>query len=231
MTSLVWNDKVVRGLILDMDGVVVNSRAAHQESWRRFIEEENLPVDPEEFLLKIFGQGKNDNIPLAFGRDDLQQAFIDEKAARIEQGFLQLMREGKVPPVPGVLDFLRDMKARGLALCLGTSAPRENLELVVEKFELAPLLDATVSEEDVLRTKPAPDIFLKCCERLALPAEECVVFEDSIHGMTAAREAGCRVVGLATTHPREKLLPHCEICVADFEELRTAIPWAVNKNP
>jgi beta-phosphoglucomutase family hydrolase len=224
--SIMIGGRAIRGVIFDMDGVVADTFAAHQEAWGAFLKREGFTEDPAVFLRRTFGQGNPQILRSLYG-DHITADFIDQKAVEKESLFVAICREGHVRPVAGVREFLSRLKARGLRLAVGTSAPRMNLVAILEAFNMEDVFDVLVSCEDVEHAKPAPDIFLCACERLQLPPTDCVVFEDSVHGLEAARAAGCRVVGIATTHPEHEIASRCELAVRDFEALMRQAEWSL----
>lgn len=217
--SLTWNDRQIRGLIFDMDGVVADTYEAHAEAWRLFAESEGITIDARDFLHRTFGRTNRDILPILYNRTDLDEATLKERGHAKELMFVELFKQGAVPPVKGAVEFIRRLHQHGVPLVLGTSAERMNADLVLSSYGIADCFKAIVSGEDVTHAKPHPEVFLKCCERLGFPPHECVVFEDSTHGLKAGRAAGCLVIGLATTHSVEEIGPLCEMAVPDFRSL------------
>jgi beta-phosphoglucomutase-like phosphatase (HAD superfamily) len=92
-----------------------------------------------------------------------------------------------------------------VACAIASSTPRRNIECVIDELQLRSFFAATVAAEDVTHGKPDPEVFLLAAKRLAVRPERCVVFEDAHVGLEAARAAGMKVVGVATTHPAQTL--------------------------
>ena len=106
----------------------------------------------------------------------------------------------------GVLDFLISSRAKNRRHGLTTSASRATQKITFETFSLAPYFDATITGDDIVRGKPDPEPYLLTAARLGLDPAECVVFEDSIHGVRSGKAAGCTVIALTTSFPQEDLL-------------------------
>jgi beta-phosphoglucomutase family hydrolase len=215
-----WHNHRLRAVLFDMDGVIADTRLAHMETWGIFAREEGISFDGDEWIRRTFGRGNNEILPEIFPERNLTREEIDRLADRKEQMFRQFFRRGDVPAVPGLHQCIEGLKGAGLRLAVGSSAPPKNVDCVLEVLGIAHHFEVIVTSGDVERSKPWPDIFLRCAELLRLPPAECLVLEDSLHGLEAARRAGCPVVGFTTMHSAEELRPHCDAVVADFDGLR-----------
>ena len=112
-----------------------------------------------------------------------------------------LAAAAQVRAVPGALDFIAQVRPAVQGIGLATSSLRANQELAFAQFALAPFFDVVITVEDVQRTKPDPEPYQRAVAALGLPAAECLVIEDSVNGILAAKGAGCPVVGLTTSYP------------------------------
>lgn len=193
---------MIKGVIFDMDGVLVDSGAAHAESWRVVARQDGVDVSDEEFR-RTFGRPSRDIVRMLWGADatDADIARIDEQK---ERAYRELIA-GRVPLMPGSSTVLTALRSAGYVLGVATSGPRENLELVLREGGLAEYFAATVNGFDIEHGKPAPDCFLLAAERCGLNPADCVVVEDAPVGVQAAVAAGMTVIGLTGTHPRAKL--------------------------
>ena len=190
------------GVIFDLDGVLIDSGWAHRQAWYDLAEHEDLEMS-DEFFTSTFGMQNYQILPMLAGRklsDDEIERLSDWK----EQRYRDLIAE-KLTLSPGGARLLDELKGEGFLLAIGSSAPRANLDLVLERLRLARSFDACVSKEDVANGKPAPDTFLRAAQKLTLPPDRCVVVEDAVHGIEAARAAGMRVIALTTTRDRAAL--------------------------
>ena len=190
------------GVIFDLDGVLVDTGWAHRQSWYDLAEKEGLSMT-DEFFYRTFGMQNYMIIPMLLGRDvppDEVSRLSDWK----EQRYREIIAE-KLTPAEGSKTLLCDLKNKGFFLAVGSSAPRANLELVLECTGLQDYFDAYVTGQDVTNSKPAPDTFLKAAEKLSLGAKNCVVVEDAVQGIEAGKAAGMPVVAVTTTRSREDL--------------------------
>ena len=155
------------------------------------------------------------------------QELTDEEAYRIGDEKEALFRELYAPhivPVPGIPEFLKALKAAGIKTAVGTSAPVENLDFVMEKLGLREYFDVLLHEKLVNHPKPDPEIYQLAMQMLGVSPADSVIFEDSMTGIRAARASGARVVGVATTHTPEELAEVADFVIRDFMGLDVALP-------
>ena len=127
-------------------------------------------------------------------------------------------RKGEMIVLPGSRELLTALKQAGIPRAVGSSTSRINLDAIFASTGLGEFFDVVVSAEDVINGKPAPDVFLKAAELLGIPPQRCIVFEDALFGIEAARRAGMKVVAVATTNPLE-LLSHADRAVQSLAEI------------
>ena len=191
-----------KGVIFDMDGVIVLTEAAHWQSWLAAAKPRGVELKYETFL-SCFGRVNRDCIRILFG-PQIPPAESDEIAEAKEAAFREIIR-ANVPLAPGIGEVLRDLKSRGIRIAVGSSAPPENVNLVLDGGNLRSLFDAAVNGSEVQRGKPAPDVFLIAAKRIGVDPGDCAVIEDAPTGIAAAVAAGMLPVGVATTHTAGQL--------------------------
>ncbi len=200
-------------LLLDMDGVLLHSTPVHNEAWRRYLERHGIALDLESIERVMLGK-HNDDIVRAFFGSHLTGSEVAQHGAEKERLYRELMGPRlEVSLVTGVRDFLR--RYRHVPMGLASNAEPENVEFVLERSGLRPFFRAVLNGHQVERPKPDPEIYLKLARELGTAPGHCIVFEDSATGVEAARRAGARVVGLATTTGR---LDGASLIVRDFED-------------
>ncbi len=187
------------GVVFDMDGVLVDSAAAHLRSWRLLARECGGHVTQEEFT-RTFGRQNRDIIPMLFG--PVSETRMRELADRKEEIYRDLIREHP-PIVSGAVALVRALHAGGALLAVGSSGPLENIELVLAAMGVRDCIPAIVSGDDVTRGKPDPQVFTLAAQRLDVPVSRCVVIEDAPIGIEAARAAGTRAVAVLIYHPAD----------------------------
>ncbi len=202
-----------------MDGVLLDNVSHHLRAWRELGRERGKRLT-DEAIRATFGQRNQEMLRALIGED-----LSLEESRRLAERKEQLYREAVAPEleaamVAGLRAFLEELRGAGCRTAVATSGPLENVRFVTRGLGLEQAFDALVTSADVQRGKPHPDVFLVAAERLELPPERCVVFEDSSSGVEAALRAGCWCVAVATTHSAAELgalQPHA--IVEDFEGL------------
>ena len=179
-----------RGVIFDLDGVLVDSSQFHYESWRRLSQE--VPVKQpvtETWFRQTFGQ-RNEEILLSFFQRELTQEEATTFADRKEALFRQLARS-HLKPLPGARKLVKGLHQARFCMAVGTSTPPENLEMILGELALARYFPVRVTGADVEHGKPDPEVFLLAAERLQITPNDCVVIEDAQAGIVAASELEC----------------------------------------
>jgi beta-phosphoglucomutase len=187
----------VLAVIFDMDGVLVDTYHAHYRSWLEVAEPEGLHISEAEFA-PTFGRTSREVIVHFWGQNHFDRDAIADLDARKEAAFRRIIAQD-FPVMPEAAGLLGALRAMGFKLAIGSSAPPENVDLVLDKLGARSLFDAVVTREDVTRGKPDPQVFLLAAERLGVPPARCAVIEDAPAGVAAANAAGMTSVGLAST--------------------------------
>ena len=205
-----------RAVIFDMDGVLVDSGAHHRQAWRALLDELGLaPVGPEFWRLTI-GRPSVEAVPLLLGRAT-SRAEAHRLAERKQDHYRRLARGGP-PLVRGIVAFVDELAARRVPRAVATSASRYDADRLLGETGLRERFDAVVTAEDVRRGKPDPEVYLLAAHRLGVAPERCLVFEDAVVGVQAARSAGMRAIGVSTAHTEIELrAAGAERAVEDFE--------------
>ncbi|MEW6238243.1 MAG: HAD family phosphatase [Candidatus Omnitrophota bacterium] len=202
-------------MIFDMDGVIVDSESIHQRAEIYALSAYGLEVTDQDLRpyagasRQAFQDGLTERFDL-----DLDWKGVFEKKDEL---FFQLIED--VEAIPGVLDFIQEIKAANLKLGVATSSQKRNLSFILQKFGLEPFFDALVCAADISRSKPDPEIFLKAAAALGEAPEDCAAVEDSVNGVRAAKSAGMYTIALTTTFPLTALVDADRI-IDGFPELK-----------
>ncbi len=196
-------NQLPRGVIFDMDGVLVDSEPFICKAGCRMYAELGLQVRPEDFV-PFVGMGENRYLGGVAEKYHFP-VDIDTIKKRTYDIYLEIIR-GALRPLPGVHEFIGRCRKLGKKLAVASSADRRKVEGNLREIGLAwESFDTLVVGEDVVRKKPDPEIFLLAAKRLNLPASECLVVEDAVSGVAAAKAAGTKCLALTTSFSREQL--------------------------
>jgi beta-phosphoglucomutase len=206
------------GVVFDMDGVLIDSGEHHRAAWRAMLRDVGVPEAPRDFWRLTIGRPSHEAVPLILGR-----AIHPDEARRLagikQEHYMRLSRRGP-GPLAGVARFLARLDAAGIPRAVATSATRGDAHRVLAAAGLAPWFDVVVTADDVRHGKPDPEVYLAAAAGLGLTPQACLVFEDAPVGVSAARSAGMRVIGVATAHTGAELCAAgAERAIIDFEEL------------
>ena len=209
-------------LILDMDGVIVDSNRWHRVAWAEYNRRHGVETD-EAMQQRMYGK-RNDDIVRDFFGDHLSDAEVHAHGAAKERLYREMIRPAlNEALVPGVREFL--VRHRSEPIGMASNAEPENVEFLVEEAGLRPYFRVLVDGHQVANPKPHPDIYLRAAELLGVRPADCVVFEDSLPGIEAARAARMAVVGLTTTHGA---LAGVDLAIRDFTSPALE-PWLANR--
>jgi beta-phosphoglucomutase len=187
---------MIRGVIFDLDGVLVATDESHYRAWKQLADEEGIPFD-RAINERLRGVSRMESLAIILERAP-RSYMPQERAALAERknaAFRAMLRDlTPADALPGVRELVADLRRRGLKLAVASSS--RNAPLILERLEMTGAFDAVVDGSAITRTKPDPEIFLKAAARLGLPPGECLVVEDAAAGIEAARRAGMPVFGI-----------------------------------
>jgi len=206
-------------VIFDMDGVIAHTNPYHSEAFRQFFDNYNVPYTDQEFEDHMYGK-HNDYIMRYFFKRELSDEEVKRLADEKEALFREIYRS-RLEPIAGLPEFLAALRSEGMHIGVATSAPRANLDFILDGLALRPLMDSVLASEDVTAHKPDPEIYLKSAANLDTRPANCVIFEDSFSGVSAAINAGAKVVGVLTSHTKEQL-PPCQHYVRNYYQVDVA---------
>jgi beta-phosphoglucomutase family hydrolase len=211
-------------VILDMDGVIVDSNPIHRNAWRLYNRRFGIETD-EAMQQRMYGK-RNDEIVRDFLGPHLTSEEVQAHGAAKERLYRELMA-GAIDRalVPGLREFLQ--RYEGAPFGLATNAEPENVDFVLDAMGLRRYFQVIVDGTQVRMPKPDPEIYLQAAGKLGIPVRDCIVFEDSLPGLEAARTAGMRTVGVTTTHAA---LPDADLAIDDFRNAELDL-WLLRQKP
>lgn len=197
---------MAEAVIFDLDGTLVELFELHlrgfQHSFRK-----NLGVEfTREDLQRFYGTPAEDIARMAC-REKCPQKEIDYIILlRDKRWFFNENIQDRVDLLPGVEELLEDLKGQGIKLAIATSSNRSNARAIIKSSGLDKYFETILDRDDIVKGKPDPEIFLLTAKRLGIEPENCVVVEDSTHGIEAGKKAGMRVIAVASgQHTSEQL--------------------------
>ena len=204
-----------RGVIWDLDGVIIDSADLHFHAWQETLARHGMSMNREQFE-QGFGP-RNDDIVAGI----VKRPVLPEETTAIgreKEAAYRRMVAGHTRFFPGVLELMSSLKEGGFKQAVASSAPGDNLSLIIREMKLEPFISATVDASQVSKGKPDPEVFLKAAEKLGLPSESCLVIEDAVAGVEAAVSGGMAVIAVTNTHPRAKLAA-ADLVLASLEDI------------
>jgi HAD superfamily hydrolase (TIGR01509 family) len=201
-----------RAALWDVDGTLIDSREYHWLSWQGALAAEDFAVTREQFE-SSFGR-RNDEI-LRDYFPTYQASDIARVGEAKEVAYRRLIRERGIELLPGVRRWLERLRDAGWQQAVASSAPLENLAVIISALGLEKYFSAIASAEDVTEGKPDPQVFLAAASKLDVAPTACVVVEDAPAGTEAARRAGMRCVGVLSSHGELR----ADLVVRTLEEL------------
>lgn len=208
-----------KGVIFDMDGVLVDNRDIHVAAFAHWCEGRGIYF-PTDALLELFGMGNDDIMKIVLKNPNLSNEEIELYAHEKETIYRDMIADS-IKPLDGLVPLLKSLKEAGIKIAVGSSGMRQNVDFVLKSCNIASYFDAIADGDQISHAKPDPEVFLLAAHLLDLRPEDCLVMEDSFAGIEAARRAGMKVVALATTFPLDQHKEY-DMLISDFRELSMA---------
>jgi beta-phosphoglucomutase len=185
--------------IFDMDGVLTDNMRFHADSWVELFSDYGLEgLDAERYLVETAGM-KGLDVLRYFLDPQISEAEA-ERLTELKDFLYRVNSRNIIKPMPGLGRFLDTAEKRGIQLGIGTGAGQKNIDYVLGILNMADTFQAIVDPSQVRCGKPEPDIFLRAATLLEVPPSACIVFEDALPGVDAARKAGMQCVAVTTTN-------------------------------
>ena len=216
MTNLFGLDGAdIKGALFDLDGVLVDTAKYHYLAWKRLAKELGFDfTEADNERLKGVSRMRSLEILLEVGGIALADGEKEQAAARKNAWYVKhLSALDETALLNGSKDYLLMLRANGIRVALGSAS--KNAPLILGRLGIAPLFDAVIDGNSVSKAKPDPEVFLKGAEAIGVAPELCVVFEDALAGIEAARAGGMRVVAVGSA----ELLPGADRYVASLADM------------
>ena len=206
----------IRACIFDLDGVIVDTAKYHYLAWKEIAEKLNIPFT-ENDNERLKGVSRMDSLEIilelggVYLSEDEKEKYASEKNEQYRNYILKMTPDELLP---GVEDFLNELKRLNIATAIGSSS--KNAITILEKIDLMRYFDVVMDGTKVTRAKPHPELYLLCARSLKIPPSDCVVFEDAVAGIEAAHFAGMKCVGVGSS----SVLSEADMVIPGFTNLK-----------
>jgi|YNPNPStandDraft_1061719.scaffolds.fasta_scaffold10214_3 beta-phosphoglucomutase family hydrolase len=206
---------MIKAVIFDMDGVLVDNSKVHDETWRIMCEKYGKPESAEK-VKNIFGGTNKIFVEQLLGITDPEEV---KRIAIEKEALYREVFQATIKAPDGLLPLLFELRRRNVRLAVATSGPKENLDFVLDNLDIRHFFDALVEESQITHGKPHPEIYLRAAQLLGISPQECVAIEDSIFGLQSAKSAGMKAIAITTSFTPDKLTLADKI-IHSFTELQ-----------
>jgi len=201
---------MIKGVLFDMDGVLVDSEAFICKAAIMMFRELGVEVNPKDFH-PFVGTGENRYIGGVADKYGIE-VDIEQVKARTYEIYSKIVK-GKLDPLPGAHEFIQRCRDKGFKLSLATSADKVKMEVNLKEIGLrSDSFDSIITGLDVENKKPFPDIYLKAAKSIRLEPQECLVVEDAVSGIKAGKSAGCKCLAVTSSFNASALFEADWIC-------------------
>ena len=205
----------LEAVLWDMDGVIADTADYHYNAWREVLEERGVSFSKADFM-KLFGQRHDTIIRFAFGQKislDKLEKITEKKQALYRKNVVKNIR-----PMPGAIELIRSLNQNGVKTAIASSAVRANIDVILRGLGIENEFQAIVHGTEVAEGKPSPLIFQLAAQKLDVKPGDCVVIEDAIAGVAAAKRAGMKCLAVTNSHPG-KSLKKADLIVDSLEKI------------
>jgi beta-phosphoglucomutase len=209
----------IEACIFDLDGVIVDTAVYHYKAWKRLANQLGFDFT-EEANEKLKGISRKESLELILSWGGVSKTEVERDllAHRKNNWYVEMISEMSPDDIlPGAEDFLKSLKEGGYKIALGSAS--KNAGIILDKVGLTDYFDGIVDGNIVTASKPDPQVFLKGAEMLHTPPGQCVVFEDAIAGIEAAKAGGMKVIGIGSPEN----LSGADLVIAGLHEMNTEL--------
>lgn len=210
-----------KAFLFDLNGTMINDMGFHLEVWSHILNDDlKAGLTKEEVKQQMYGKN-HELLDRVFGKGTLSEEVIERYSLRKEELYQELYRP-HLALIQGLGELLEVARKSGVSMAIGSAANHFNIDFVLDNLAIRSYFQAIVGAEDVMESKPNPEVFLKGANLLGLDPESCIVFEDVPKGAEAALNAGMKVIIVTTTHTEEEFAqyPNVLFFISDYNDPR-----------
>jgi HAD superfamily hydrolase (TIGR01509 family) len=207
---------MLKAIIFDMDGVLIDSIGPIWESFSKVLKDEGAHFS-DDYIKKNLARSLRDHLQAwrtEFGIKNYDLMKFSKKAGEIQ---FELMKREKINS--GLLALLQESKRNNIVCAVATSSLRWRAEKILDLLDIKSFFQTLVTADDIKNHKPAPDTFLEAAKKINIKPEECVVIEDASNGIDSAKNANMKTIALLTKYHSLDELKHADLVIKDFSEL------------
>ena len=196
---------MIKGIIFDMDGTIVDSIPYHYEAWKKFFNEKKVTNFSKKLdSFKDKGGSTLDLMRSIYGniysKKELKK-IIEEKEI-----VFRTIYKSKIKPISGFIEFLNFIKSKNIHVGLGSNAIRKNVSMILNELEIYDHFDSIICGDEVINGKPNPEMFNESIDRFNINKNDCLIFEDSIEGVEGAINSGIKAIGVTSSYSNKILM-------------------------
>jgi len=192
----------LEAVLWDLDGVIADTGPYHCRAWQDVFGKRGVNFTEDDFM-RHFGQ-RNDTIILSTLGGSISPEEFDTIAAEKEENYRRRVA-GNIKPLPGAIELIRALREHGLKVAIASSAPMENIQLIIRGLGIDDCFQAIVWGREVAEGKPSPEVFMLAARKLGVEPRDCVVIEDAVAGVAAAKSAAMKCLAVTNSHSRNSL--------------------------
>lgn len=205
---------MIKGAIFDLDGVVINTVPLHFKAWKRMFNEYGREFTFDEYKKKVDGIPRTDGARAIL--TDLSDNELKKACDKKQSYFLEYLKSDGIILYDTTIDLMKELKSKEVKIAIISSS--KNTPYILDQINIYSLIDTKVDGNEITKGKPDPQIFLLAAERLNLEPKDCVVFEDAILGVEAAKAAGMTCIGI-DRYDKSEQLKKADLVVKDLKEV------------
>ncbi len=208
----------IEAVIFDLDGTLIDNNAFHLQSWKQYLKDIGKHISEEAYKAHINGRTNKDAVEYIYGRQ-----MSDEEAMIYtlqKEEIYRSLYQPFIKPVKGLVPLLEKISALNMPMAIATSGIQVNIDFMFSHIPIQHYFKAIVNSAHIKTGKPDPEIYFKTAELLKVNPEKCLVFEDAVVGVQAAKAAGMKVFAITTTHTADELKDADRI-IAEYSSLLT----------
>ena len=213
---------MIKGIIFDMDGTIVDSIPYHYEAWKKFFNEKKIP----NFSKKLDSFKDKGGSTLDFMRSIYGNLYSKKELKKIieeKEIVFRRISKGKIKPISGFIEFLNFIKSKNIHVGLASNAIRKNVSMIINELEIYDHFDSIICGDEVINGKPSPEMFNETIDRFNIDKSECLIFEDSLEGVSAAKNSGIKVIGITSSNSNKVLTDAgCNISISNYLDFKLA---------